>query len=169
MAKWTQSEIDNVIGGRYHSFIQDVVDTGTAEAILANTETKITIDAVNRNFIIAPDYMTDRWDTTDNKMTFVTEMNTPTYVADLGFTFTPTVGASGTCTVKVYIDDPTTPKLIRTVTHTYKSSPERFNSILTWYLGSGAGYDAKNDGIYFTMEFTGAGSVTDKSVVIYHT
>ena len=40
---------------------------------------------------------------------------------------------------------------------------------MTFYLGTEAGYDAKNDGVYFTIEFSGAGKLYDKSLTIFRT
>lgn len=168
---FTQEEVEDILDGRLHSFIQDVAHNGTPQVLEDDTEARIVIDGdvANRNFVISPDYMTDRWDGVNNKMTFITEHNTPTYVADINVTFTPVGPSAGMATIRLWIDDPTTPKVIRTITRKYKGTPESFNALLTWYLGSSDGYDAKNDGIYFTIETEHAGTLTEAGVVIYRT
>lgn len=172
LATFTQTEVTNILDGRYHSFIQDIADSehtiGDPQDIDADTEYLFTIDALARNFVIAPDYMTDRWDAVNSKIAPSTEMNTPTYVADIGFTFAPTVSAAGTVTVRMYIDD-ASPKQIRSYQFSFKGTPENVNQIMTWYLGTDAGYDAKNDGVYITVEFSAAGELYSKTAVIYHT
>jgi hypothetical protein len=164
----TTTEVEKVLTGRYHSFIQDIADSTAPQAVLADTEYLFTVDGLARNAVVAPDYITSRWDATNNKFAVPEELNTPTYVADLSFTFTPDVSSAGTVIIRVYIDD-TVPKQIRSSTRDYKGDPESINTILTWYLGEEAGYDAKNDGVYFTVEFAVAGSISSKGVVIYRT
>ena len=169
---FTTAEVEKLLDGRYNNFRQDVSDStqtvGSPQAITANTEYRLTIDALSRNDVIAPTYMTNRWDTTNNKMAFSTELDSPTYVGDVSFTFDPTASAAGVGTLRVYIDD-ATPKEIRTYTFDFKGSPESVNILATWYLGTETGYDAKNDGIYFTVEFDQAGDLYGKGAVIYRT
>ena len=48
-------------------------------------------------------------------------------------------------------------------------SPNPKNVLATWYWGSEVGYDAKNDGVYFTVEFEHDGAITAPSLTIYNT
>ena len=116
-SKYTGTQIDNLLDGRYHNFIQSIQDTlhtvGSPQVITADTPVKYTNNGGIPVKVIAPDYITSRWDTTNNKIAFPEEMNTPVYVGEVGFTFDPSVAAEGTATIKVYIDDDT-PKLIKT-------------------------------------------------------
>ena len=120
------------------------------------------------NDVNAPAYITSRWDTTNNKIAFPEALDKPTYVADTSFIFDPTASAAGKGLIRVYIDD-TTPKNIRTYEFEYKSTPQIVNVIATWYLGEDTGYNAKSDGVYFTVEFDQAGSLYSKGSVIYRT
>ena len=171
-SKLKGEDIDKIIDGRLNNFRQDVADglhtLGSPQAILANTAYRLTIDGAARNDANAPDYISSRWDTTNNKMAFPDELDKPTYVGDISFIFDPTVSAAGQGVLRVYIDD-VAPKLIRTYSFNYKGNPETVNIISTWYLGSDAGYDAKNDGVYFEVEFDQAGDLYNKGAVIYRT
>ena len=171
-SKYTGAVIDDVIDGRYKAFRQDVVDSnhtvGSPQAITANTEYMFTIDALARNDVTAPTYITDRWDAVNNKIAFPTELDGPTYVSDLSFIFDPSVASAGKYTIRIYIDD-ATPKLIRAYSGWYKSVAEIHNKITTWYLWTDTGYDAKNDWVYFTIEFDGNGNLYSKGAIIYRT
>jgi len=175
---FTTAEVEALLDGRYNSFRQDIADSthtvGSPQAISAATEYLVTIDAVTRNVVTAPAYITDRWDATNNKIAVGDELDAPVYVADLSMTFDPTVAAAGLATVRLYIDDSgtqtfATDPVIRTYTIDYKAAPEGINILATWYLGSEAGYDAKNDGVYFTFEAEAAGELYGKGAVIYRT
>ena len=170
--KFTTAEVEQILDGRMNSFRQDIADSehtvGSPQAVSATTEYRITIDALTRNDVTAPTYITDRWDAVNDKIAFADELDAPTYVADMSLTFDPTVAAAGLATFRLYIDD-ASPKLIRTYVRDYKAVPETMNVLSTWYLGTSAGYDAKNDGIYFTVEFEAAGNLYDKGAVIYRT
>lgn len=166
--------IEKLLDGRYNSFRQDVSDGATSQAITsANTEYKLTNGASARNDVTSPAYITSRWDTTNSKIAFPDELDHPTYVGDVSFTFTPDTNASGLGVLRLYIDDSgtqnfATDPVIRTYTFDYKGAVS-VNVITTWYLGTDAGYDAKNDGVYFTVEFDDSGSVANKGAVIYRT
>ena len=169
---FTTSQVEAILDGRMNSFRQDISDSahtvGSPQTVLADTEYKITIDALTRNVVTAPAYITSRWDAVNSKVAFPEELDSPTYVCDLSFTFAPNVAAAGVGAVRVYIDD-ATPKLIREYTFGYKSDPMSVNMLLTWYLGEETGYDAKNDGVYFAVEFDVAGTLYNKGAVIYRT
>lgn len=170
---YTKTQVDNMIDRMLNPFKQDIADSnhtsGSPQAITANTPVRLTIDALARNVVTAPSYMTDRWDAVNNKMTAATEVDSPVYVGDISFRFTPAAAAEGTVKLTLYIDD-TVPKLIRTYTSSYKGpADEPLNILATWYWGSETGYDAKNDGIYFEVEFTTNGSLYEKGAVIYMT
>ena len=170
--KFTTTEIEQVLDGRLNSFRQDIADNqhlvGSPQAVLANTEYRLTIDGLNRNSIVAPTYITSSWDTVNNKIAFPEELDSPTYVADMAFTFHPTVSAAGFATIRLYIDD-AVPKLIKTYLHDFKSVAATMNILATWYLGNDVGYDAKNDGIYITVSFEAAGNLYNKGSVFYRT
>lgn len=170
---YTKTQVDNMIDRGLNPFRQDVAGDNTI-IISAGTETLFAIDGDARNVSAGPAYMTDRWDTASNKMTAVSEYDGPTYVGDLGFIWSPTAESTGVALVRVYIDtsgtrDFSTDPLIRTYTISYKGdSPIPRNAVTTWYWGEETGYDAKNDGIYFTVEFEHAGTITSPSAVIYN-
>ena len=169
---FTTAEIEKLLDGRYNNFRQDVGDSthtvGSPQAVLADTEYLVTIDALSRNDVTAPTYITDRWDSTNNKIALPTELDHPVYVGDIGFVFDPTASSAGVGVLRIYIDD-AVPKEIRAYTFDFKGDPESVNIITTWYLGEDAGFDAKNDGVYFTVEFDQAGSLYNKGAVIYRT
>ena len=169
---FTTAEVEKVLDGRYNSFRQDVVDgehtSGDPQAISAGTPVRYTVDGATRNNTTAPTHITDRWDTTNNKITMATALDHPVYVAQFAFTFDPTVEAAGVVTLRTYIDD-ASPKLINTLSTDYKSVTAVEGILVTWYFGEDAGYDAKNDGVYFEIEFSGAGDLYGKSITIYRT
>ena len=171
--KFTTTEIENVLDGRLNNFHQDVVDNQTTEPssnnISADTSIRWTNDGGNRNSTTAPTYMTDRWNTSTDIMKFTAELDSPVYVSDFSFTFHPQTTATGSITFRAYIDDPTTPKLIKTVVKSYKGETAIDGLLLTYYLGSSTGYDLKNDGIYFEIEFDQDGKIWGKSQVTYRT
>lgn len=168
----TGDELKKVIMGRYYSFRQDIHDSqhtsGSPQAISAGTPVRFTNDTLTRNDVVSPYYITSRWNTTDNKVAFPEEIDSPTYVAEIGFVFDPSVAAAGDITLTVWIDDDT-PKDIKVYTAKYKAVAEKQSIIATWYLGDDAGFDAKNDGVYFELEFEGAGDLYNKTLVIYRT
>lgn len=164
----TQTQFEHMMARNLTPFRQDVIGDNSI-TISANTETDFAVNGNTRNVSSGPAYMTDRWNTSTSIMTAITEYDSPTYVGDLGFIWTPDASSEGVAKVRVYIND-ATPKLIRTYTFTYKGSTAfAKNIITTWYWGTETGYDAKNDGIYFTVEFEHAGTITSPSVVIYNT
>lgn len=171
--KQTTQQAEDALDAILNRFRQDIGDSahtvGSPQAIVAGTEYRVTNDTLGRNAVISPTYMTDRWDATNNKIAVPSEYDEPMYVLDFGFTFDPASASDGTATLRVYIDD-ATPKLIKTYRTPFKGpAAEQLNFIATWYFGTEAGYDAKNDGIYFTLEFDAAGDLYDKSMTIYRT
>lgn len=170
---FTGEQIKNVIDGRMNSFIQDIYDgvyhSGNKQAVSAGTEYRFEFDGVPRNSVTAPTYITSRWDLINNNFAVPEELDRPTYVANISLMFDPSVSATGSCTIRAYIDDATTPKLIGEYNYQYKAIVDDYNTVITWYLGEESGYDAKNDGVYFTYEFSGAGDVWDRKATIYRT
>ena len=172
--QFTQTQVDDMIERGLTPFRQDVVGSNSI-AISANTETLFVSNGAARNDVTGPAYMTDRWDTTNNKMTAISEYDHPTYVGDIGIVWTPDASSDGTAVVRVYIDDSgtrdfSTDPQIREYTFSYKgASAISRNIVATWYWGTDVGYDAKNDGVYFTLEFEHNGDITNPSVVIYNT
>lgn len=164
----TGTQVQDMLDRSLTPFRQDIIGDDTIN-ILANSETKILVNGNTRNDVQAPSYMTDRWDTVTSIMKATSEYDHPTYVGDIGFIWTPGASSEGVATIRVYIND-ASPKLIRTYRQPYKgANAEPFNVVSTWYWGTDVGYDAKNDGVYFTIEFEHAGNVTSPSVVIYNT
>ncbi len=165
---YTKTQVDDMIDRCLNPFRQDVIGNDTIN-ILANSETKILVNGAVRNDTSGPAYMTDRWDTITSIMKATSEYDSPTYVGDIGFVWTPTAQSEGVAKIRAYIND-ASPKLIRTYSIPYKGdSADPVNVVATWYWGTDAGYDAKNDGVYFTIEFEHTGTVTSPSVVIYNT
>jgi len=167
--KFSSEDVEKLLDGRYHSFIQDIHDTvhtiGSPQSITGGNPVLYTNNGGIPIITIAPTYITSRWNVTDNKIAFPDELNTPYYEAEIGFTFDPTAASEGLFTLRVYIDD-ATPKLIRTVVGSYKKDPEPHSVSVKWYLGNAVGYDAKNDGVYFELEFGGDGILYDKTLII---
>jgi len=165
---YTKTQVDDMMDRNLNPFRQDVVGDDSI-IILATSPTKLLVNGNTRNAAKAPSYMTDRWNTTTSIMKAISEYDGPTYVGDIGLVYTPTVpNSEGNLTVRVYIND-ASPKLIRTYTSRYKGSVIPMNVLTTWYWGEETGYDAKNDGVYFTLEFEHAGTVTAPSIIIYNT
>lgn len=165
---YTKTQIDDMIDRMLNPFRQDVVGTNSI-AISASVEAVFAVNGLSRNDVSSPAYMTDRWNTSTNIMTAITEYDSPTYSADIGFVWTPDASSSGIAYIRTYIND-ATPKLIRTHQVSYKGSSAISKNILTsWYWGSETGYDAKNDGVYFTIEFEHSGTISTPSISIYNT
>ncbi len=170
----TFTQVQHMMDRMMTPFRQDVVGDNSIE-ITGGAEALLAVDGDARNNSTGPAYFTDRWDTTNNKMTAVTEYDGPTYVADIGLVWAPDSSNAGTLTIRVYIDTSgtrnfATDPLIRSYTKSYKGSADLpINELATWYWGEEAGYDAKNDGVYFTVEFEHNGDVTSPSLIIYNT
>lgn len=169
----TQTQFHDMMDRALHPFQQDLIDgthtSGSPQAITAGTPVRFSIDGATRNELQRPSYMTDSWDTSNNKISAASEYDGYEYVANLGWTFDPTTAASGIATVRVWIDD-ATPKEVGTYQVAYKGpDANKGRVVTTWYWGTETGYDAKNDGVYFTIEFDDNGSLYDKSLRIYNT
>ena len=171
----TTAEIQDMLNRNMTPFRQDVTGSNSISIAVADTEYLFANNGATRNAVSSPAYMTDRWDTTNYKMTAVSEYDHPTYVGDIGFIWTPDASSEGHYHIRVYIDESgtrnfATDPLIRTYTGTYKgAAAEPRNTIATWYWGDETGYDAKNNGVYFTVEFEHTGDITSPSTVIYNT
>lgn len=164
----TQKQFEDMMSRCLTPFRQDVVGDNSI-SITANIEAPFLVDGDARNIAQAPDYFTDRWNTTTSVMTASTEYDGPTYVGNVSFIWTPAASSEGTAVVRLYIND-TVPKLIGTYGFEYKgASAVPYNIVTTWYWGEEAGYDAKNDGIYYTIEFEHNGTITSPGVNIYNT
>lgn len=160
------AELDKIIDGRYNSFRQAIGDSqytlASPRALAADTEYLLTNDTLLINSVTAPSYITSRYDAVTNKIAFPEELDSPTYINDMQFTFNPTVAAAGTITVTLYVDesgtrDFTSDPAIRTYRSSYKATPEIVSILGSWYLGTDLGYDAKNAGVYATISASGAG------------
>lgn len=175
---FTGKEINDVIDGRYNSFRQAIGDSqytvGSPLAVPANTETLLTNDALLSSDVSAPSYITSRWDATNSKIAMPEELDAPTYVNDITLTFDPTVSAAGKGVIKLYIDesgtrDFSTDPLIRSYDFEYKSVAEAVSIISTWFFGDATGFDAKNNGVYFTIETDANGDLYEIFFSIYRT
>jgi len=171
----TFAEVQDMMDRQMTPFRQDIVGTNSIE-ITGGTETLWVNNGLARNAVSAPAYMTDRWSTSNSKMTAITEYDHPTYVSDTGLIFTPdTPNSKGLVTLRIYIDESGTRNfgtdpIIRTYQSDYDSGvTNNVGVISTWYWGEETGYDAKNNGVYFTVEFEHTGDVTSPSTIIYNT
>lgn len=170
--KFTASEIERIIDGRYNNFKQALQGDNTI-AISANTEVLFVNNGAISNEVTAPTYITSRWSTTNSKISFSEELDAPTYVVDIAPLFTPTAVNEGSATMRIYIDesgtrDFSTDPLIRTYNSRYKGT-DLVSIVGTWFLGAEVGFDAKNNGVYFTLEFENAGTLSLPYHVIYRT
>lgn len=164
----TKTEVDCMIARMLTPFRQDVVGDNPI-AISAGVETRLVINGAARNVSQAPPYMTDRYNTSTDVMTAISEYDGPTYAGDVGFVWTPDASSEGHAAIRVYIND-ASPKLIRTYEVGYKgASALPLNIGTSWYWGEEDGYDAKNDGVYWTVEFEHDGDLTSPSIVVYNT
>ena len=165
---YTKTQVDDMIARNLNPFRQDVVGTNTL-TIVAGVSQRFVVNGLSRNSVTGPAYFTDRIDLSTGVMTATTEYDGPTYIASVGGIWTPSASSEGTAKIRVYIND-TTPKLIRTFRESYKGADaEPFSKLVDWYWGAEAGYDAKNDGIYFEVEFEHNGTITSPSLSIYNT
>lgn len=176
--KFTTTQIEQVLDGRFNSFRQALNDSqyvlATPRALLDSTQYVITNNGGLSNEVTSPTYITSRWDSTNNKIAMPEELDNPTYVNDLTFTFDPTSPSPGEGTVRVYIDesgtrDFTTDPLIRSYPFDFKADPEPVSVISTWFFGDATGFDAKNNGVYFTVEVSLAGDLYGTFFSIYRT
>lgn len=164
----TQTEMQDMAARSLKPFKQDIVGTNTI-SISVGVEVPFVVNGLSRNFSEGPAYFTDRYDPVTNTMKAITEYGRPVYSADVGFRWTPDASNEGVALVRIYIND-ASPKLIKTYRLLYKgasTTPEVVNT--DWYWGDDPGYDAKNDGIYFTIEFEHAGTITYPSLLFYNT
>ena len=174
----TQSLVEKILDGRHNSFRQAIQDdhvAGDSIAVTSDTEMLLTNNGLGvAGSTTAPDYITDRWDATNSKIALPDELDSPTYVNDISFTFDPNTASAGTITLKLYVDESgartfATDPLIRTYASSYKSLTEAVSMITTWFLGDSTGYDAKNNGVYFTVEFSDSGILYGTYFNIYRT
>lgn len=175
---FTGAEVVKVIDGRYNSYRQAIGDSQYTEALplalSANSEVLLTNNASLSNSVTSPAYITSRWNTTSNKIAMPEELDSPTYVNDLTLSFNPSVAAAGKGIIRVYIDesgtrDFTSDPLIRSYDFNYKSTVEPVSVVSTWFFGDDTGYDAKNNGIYFTIETDANGDLYEIFFSIYRT
>lgn len=169
---FTTAEINKVIDGRYNNFKQSIQGDNTI-AISANTETLFVNNGAIANEVSAPAYITSRWSLANSKIAFPEELDAPTYVVDMASLFTPTSVNEGAATIRIYIDESgtrnfLTDPLIRVYNSRYKGT-NLVSIVGTWFLGSSVGFDAKNNGVYFTLEFENAGTLSVPYHVIYRT
>lgn len=171
-SKFTGAEIEKVIDGRYNNFKQSILGDNSI-AVSANSEFLFVNNGLVANEVSAPTYITSRWSSVNSKIAFPEELDAPTYVVDMAPLFTPTSVNEGSATMRIYIDesgtrDFSTDPLIRTYNSRYKGT-DLVSIVGTWFLGSSSGFDAKNNGVYFTLEFENAGTLSALYHVIYRT
>lgn len=171
-SKFTGEETDKIIDGRYHSPIDDCVGDdwtiGSPLVASAGVEYDFVCNGNIRHFKVFPDHITKMWDTTLNIATFSEFLNTPEIVSTPQFTFAPTVAAAGTITVRAYVNEDT-PLVIKEIVIPYKATVTDVSALLTYYAGDAVGFDVKNKGTKFTIEFSGAGNVYNNSIENYRT
>lgn len=167
----TNTDCIKALDKAINPFIHDVADathtSGAPQAITAGVEYRFTIDAVARNFRQNPEHLADAgngWDATNNKIAMPDVMNVQSVIGRINMVFDPASASEGKVVVRTYIDD-ATPKLINEEVSLYKSIPERVNLEISWYTGTETGYDAKSDGVYFTVEFDSNGDLYEKGFV----
>lgn len=169
---FTAADIIKVIDGRYHSPVQDVVgDNYTLASPLATAggvEENFVCNGNTRNFSVFPAHVTNIWNTTTNIATFGEFLNTPEMVANVQFTFDPSVAAAGIITVRAYVNE-TVPLLIKEVNLPYKATATDGTALITFYAGDATGFDVKNKGVFFTIESGAAGDLYDFSIELYRT
>lgn len=175
---FTTAEIEKVLDGRYNTFRQAILDgqytLASPRALLASTEVVLTNNAALTNSVTSPTYITSRWSTSNSKISMPEELDNPTYVNDLTFTFDPTSASAGEGTIRLYIDESgtrnfATDPLIRSYPFDFKAAPEPVSVISTWFFGEDVGFDAKNNGVYFTVEVSLAGDLYETFFSIYRT
>lgn len=169
---YTGQQIQDLLDGQHTPFRQDIqdatYDVANKISVTGGTPVRLQIDGVNYNDKVAPSYMSgDGWDVVNDKIAFPNEINHPTYVADVGFVF-DSGGGGGVVEISLWVDD-TVPKKIRTYISDYTNTATTLNQIMTWYLGEGIGYDAKNDGVYIELNFDTNGSLWNMGGVFYRT
>lgn len=169
---FTGSDINKIIDGRYHSPIQDCVGDnypiGTPLAMDASTEYDFECNCNTRDFSVFPDHITNIWNGTTNIATFGEFLNTPEIVANIQFTFDPSIAAAGNLTIRAYVNE-TTPLIIKDVLIPFKATATKSTALITFYAGDAIGFDVKNKGVYFTIESSASGILYDTAIEIYRT
>ncbi len=169
---FTGNQVKDIIDGRLNSFRQSIQGDNTIIAV-ADTEFLFVNNGATSNNATSPDYITSRWDTTNSKIAVPEELDSPTYVVDMAPYFTPSSGSRGDAVLRIYIDesgtrDFSTDPVIRT--YNIRQRGTGLVSVVgTWFLGEGTGYDAKNNGVYFTLEFENPGTLSAPYHTVYRT
>ena len=171
-SKFTGTELDKVLDGRINSFRQSLLGDNTI-VLATNTEVLFVNNGALTSEVVAPTYITSRWDVTNSKVAMPEELDHPTYVFDMSPLFTPSSENVGVFILRAYIDesgtrDFSTDPNIRTYKTTQKGT-DYVSMVATWFFGEGTGYDAKNNGVYFTIESEIGGTVSLPYHVIYRT
>lgn len=168
----TGALLQKIINESEHTPIQDVVGdnytSGSPLAITANTEYTFTCNGNTRNFKSFPSHITNFWNTVTNIGSFSELVDTKMIVATPKFVFSPSTASAGKITVRVYVND-TVPKVLDAKIVDYKAVASKVSQLLTFYTGTEAGYDVKNDGVFFTVEADQNGDLYDTSIIIYRT
>jgi len=169
---FTTEEINNLLDGRYNNFKESVIGDNTI-AVTGESEFLFINNGLTEVKVTSPAYITSRWNKTLSKISMPEELDSPTYVIDISPYFTPSSGNEGGVTMRIYIDesgtrDFATDPLIRTYNVRQKGS-DLVSIVGTWFFGDDAGFDAKNNGVYFTLEFENSGTISVPFHVIYRT
>lgn len=170
--KFSTADINKLLDGRYNNFKESVIGDNTI-AVTANTEFLFVNNGASEIKITSPEYITSRWDFTNSKISMPEELDSPSYVIDISPYFTPSTGSEGAVTMRIYIDesgtrDYTSDPLIRTYNVRQKGA-DLVSIVGTWFFGDDVGFDAKNNGVYFTLEFENNGTISVPFHVIYRT
>ena len=171
---FTTAEVEKLLDGRYNNFRQ-IVSHSVSVAVDNTDEFVLPINGLGTfASVVSPDYITSRWDGTNYKFAIPEELDSPNYSAVVSFIFDPDVAAVGEGTLRAYIigdtvPTPATDNIIYADGFDYKAAPEYVTRNISFFLGSDTGYDAKNKGVYFTIQLDKTGDLTQIYADIHRT
>lgn len=171
----SQTQFQDMMTKNLTPFRQDAV--GNNSIVMAiGTEALFVNNGLARNDKQGPSYLgTDGYDISTGIFAMPNEYDGPVYVANVNFKWTMISANAGKAIIREYINTSgtknfSTDPLIGTYELSYIGTTDiPRNEVITWYLGDAVGYDAKNDGTYFTIETEHAGTVSEPATVYYST
>ena len=166
-------EINNILSENAYRFKQDIAgdnySLGSPLSIAAGTVYNFVCNGNTRNYKVSASHITNEWDTVNNKMVFNSFLDTPMFVVQPNFTFSPSSATQGVMTFSLYVNE-TVPLLIDSSSVVFKgTAPEKLTGLITFYIGSETGFDIKNKGIIIKFSSTVAGDVYNMTLKQYHT
>lgn len=169
---YNTTEADFATALRLSPPIEDIVDSTYSSsnklAVESGTEYRLSIGSTARHFkggFNDNTGVTMMFDITNDKAVYSEIYDTPIIDALPSCIFQPSSASAGECIIRAYVDE-NSPILHDQAIVGYKgNSPEKMGDIFKYYLGSEAGYDLKNKGIYFTFEFDHNGLLWDMSLL----